>query len=118
MPTPAERLTYTWVLGDVSNLTPQQVYNLQTKDLAGNPIPTGDVYELPKNKVEKYPSGSWERIVAEGLATFGVTVGDRTMHGQPSTAGPGVIAATQDPRWIGNWKGLKLKLSDFEVVHF
>lgn len=46
MPTPAERLTYTWVLGDVSNLTPQQVYNLQTKDLAGNPIPTGDVYEL------------------------------------------------------------------------
>lgn len=46
IPTPAERLTYTWVLGDISSLTPQQVYNLQTKDLSGNPIPTGDVYEL------------------------------------------------------------------------
>lgn len=42
----------------------------------------------------------------------------RFNRGQSSTAGPGVIAATQDPRWIGNWKGLELKLSDFEVVHF
>jgi hypothetical protein len=67
--------------------------------------------------LDRFRVGTPERTVAEGLVTFGAVVGDRTMHGAASNAGPGVLAAAQDPRWKqAGWRGLGLRLSDFEVV--
>ena len=84
---------------------------------AAHPCRAGERLRLRPRVLDRFRVGTPERTVAEGLATYGAVVGDRTMHGVASTSGPGVIAATQDPRWKQfGWRGLGLRLSDFEVV--
>lgn len=46
LPTADKPLKLTWVLADISKLSPSEVLNLQTKNLAGQTIPQADVYDL------------------------------------------------------------------------
>ena len=64
---------------------------------AAHPCRAGERLRLRPRSARPVPRRHPERTVAEGLATYGAVVGDRTMHGVASTSGPGVIAATQDP---------------------
>lgn len=53
---------------------------------------------------------SMEATVATGLRTHGAVLGD--------TGSTPSFIATQDPRWIRHgWKGLGLRLADFDIVH-
>lgn len=45
-PTADKPLKLTWILGDISKLTPDQVLNQQTKDLIGGKIVQADVYDI------------------------------------------------------------------------
>ena len=84
---------------------------------AAHPCRAGERLRLRARVLDRFRAGTPERTVAVGLATYGAVVGDRTMHGVASTSGPGVIAATQDPRWKQfGWRGLNLRLSDFEII--
>lgn len=54
MPTADKPLTLTWILAaDIKGKTPEQVLNLQTKDLKGNPIHQADVYDIDGENATK-----------------------------------------------------------------
>lgn len=81
-----------------------------------HPCRAGERLRLPRTAVDWFPVGTPERVVALALATFGLIVGDRSDHSGSATSKPGKIACTQDPRLASGWKGLGLRLADFEVV--
>lgn len=79
----------------------------------GIPLRCGERLRLTQAALDrviaKHGPKSAEAIVATGLRKHGAILGD--------TGSTPAFAATQDPRWIRNgWKGLGLRLSDFEVV--
>lgn len=51
------------------------------------------------------------------MNVYGITLGDRTDHSGSATSKHGVIPAAQDPRikTKTGWKGMGLRLADFEV---
>ena len=73
-----------------------------------HPLRAGDRLRLPRTAVEWFAPGTPERVVAEGLHRYGMTLGD--------TGGTASIAVAQDPRLAKNWQGMGLRLADFEVV--
>lgn len=81
-----------------------------------HPCRAGERLRLPRTAVEWFGPGTAERTVAEGLWRYGCIVGDRSDHSGSATSKPGRLVCTQDPRITERWKGLGLRLSDFEIV--
>lgn len=81
-----------------------------------HPCRAGERLRLRPEILSRFPIGTPARVVADGLVTFGATVGDRNAH-TTSTARSAAITATQDPRFrpLG-LDQLGLRLSDFDIV--